>query len=579
MSKSLLRAAFSLFSVAIILFFVVSCQPENEGRQVVRTEYVETVEYLKELITAEIEKAGINGLSISLVDEEGIVWAEGFGFSDKANDVASTADTVYRVGSISKLFTDVGIMQLVEDGKIDLDAPITDYYLEFSLEDPFPDDEPVSLRRLMSHTSGIPRECRVGHYFDDSEPSIKETVLSLNGMRHVYPVGTRTKYSNVGITIVGHVLAEVSGQDYVAYLKEHILEPIGMDSSELLPTEEVRENLSKARMWIADEWNSRGTAIDAPLFSLGTLPAGNLFSTVKDVAKFHSMIFSGGMVAENRIIGSETLSSMFEKVTMANGSEGRFGLGFVIGEVSGTKTYGHGGEVYGFSSSFIGSPEHKVGVVVLSNEGMVNATTDKIAIKALQLMLKIKGVGEGVTETEYIEMPADELVEYTGDYESEYFWTKITSSENGLVFNFSGLPGWLYPTAKDEFVASGPDIFDTKVTFARDDKGGISGFEFRGQGFSVVGLETPAAPDHWENLTGVYGPDYLPIIVTIKYGHLYAFIEYLNDYRLIPVEGSDTIFDLKVGLYDGEQLEFKLSPDGTVEGIVLAGMEFAPLEK
>ena len=209
MIKLACRTCISFALVLFSLLVGISCQPvETKPAEqlsiAAKPAYENIAESLKELITTEIEKAGINGLSIALVDDQKVVWAEGFGFSDKNAGKRASIGTVYRVGSISKLFTDIGIMQLVEQGKIDLDAPITDYFPEFELDDPFPDDDPVSLRRLMSHTSGIPRECRVGHYFDGNEPTIEETVMSLIGMRHVYPVGTRTKYSNSGITIVGY---------------------------------------------------------------------------------------------------------------------------------------------------------------------------------------------------------------------------------------------------------------------------------------------------------------------------------------------------------------------------------------
>ena len=111
---------------------------------------------------------GLPALSIALVDNQQIVWARGFGFADVQKQTPATADTVYRVGSVSKLFTDLAVMQLVEQGRLDLDAPVSRVLPEFSPRNPF--NTPITLRQLMSHRSGLVREPPLGHYFDPSTP-------------------------------------------------------------------------------------------------------------------------------------------------------------------------------------------------------------------------------------------------------------------------------------------------------------------------------------------------------------------------------------------------------------------------
>ena len=135
---------------------------------------------------------------------------EDFGLADPDRKIPATEKTVYRVGSVSKLFTDIGVMQMVERGRIDLDAPIQKYLPGFHVNNPF-DAVPMTLRQLMSHRSGLLREPAVGHYFDPTEPTLAATVASLNGTELVYAPESRTKYSNAGIAIVGHVLDEWPG--------------------------------------------------------------------------------------------------------------------------------------------------------------------------------------------------------------------------------------------------------------------------------------------------------------------------------------------------------------------------------
>ena len=130
--------------------------------------------------------------------------------ADPKAKTPATAETVYRIGSVSKLFTDIGIMQLVERGELNLDAPVTDYLPDFHPKNPF--GTPITLRQLMSHRSGLLREPPVGNYFETSEPSLAATVRSLNDTELVFAPNTHTKYSNAAIAIVGYVLEKRSGR-------------------------------------------------------------------------------------------------------------------------------------------------------------------------------------------------------------------------------------------------------------------------------------------------------------------------------------------------------------------------------
>ena len=129
-----------------------------------RKDYAAAVATLEQFITHEMADKELPALSIALVDDQQVVWAKGLGFADAKRKVPATAETVYRVGSVSKLFTDIAVMQLVEQRKLDLDAPVTRYLPEFSPRNPF--GKPITLRQLMSHRSGLVREPPVGNYFE-----------------------------------------------------------------------------------------------------------------------------------------------------------------------------------------------------------------------------------------------------------------------------------------------------------------------------------------------------------------------------------------------------------------------------
>ena len=219
--------------------------------------YQGVAQALTALIEQQRAEHKIPAVSVALVDGSRVVWARGFGWADSAAGVPATAATVYRVGSVSKLFTDIAVMQLVERGKLALDAPITRYLPDFHPRNPFGGE--ITLRQLTSHRSGLTREPPVGHYFDDTEPTLAATVASLNRTSLIYPPGKQTKYSNAGIAVLGDVLERTQGESFYPYLQHAVLEPLGMRASAFQPTAEVRGGLAKGYMWTLD-----GRRFEAP---------------------------------------------------------------------------------------------------------------------------------------------------------------------------------------------------------------------------------------------------------------------------------------------------------------------------
>src|SRR5262249_52028695 len=159
--------------------------------------YAAVAKKLERFIAREVADKGLPAVSIALVDDQTIVWARGFGYANIKNGDLATAETVYRVGSVSKLFTDIAVMQLVEAGKLDLDAPVTKYLPDFKPANPF--KKPITLRQMMAHRSGLVREPPVGNYFDPTQPTLADMVKSLNKTTLVYAPESKIKYSNAAI--------------------------------------------------------------------------------------------------------------------------------------------------------------------------------------------------------------------------------------------------------------------------------------------------------------------------------------------------------------------------------------------
>ena len=198
------------------------------------------------------------------------------------------------------------------------------------------------------------RESPVGGYFDPNEPGLAATVDSIRSCVLVNPPNTKTRYSNVGPSIAGQILATVTGSDYVGYQKEHVLGPIGMTSSSYILSGIPKDRLAVSYMQVAD---GRGGFIEqeAPVFDLGTIPAGNLFTTVDDLARFVSVLAADGRAGDKQIIAPATLAQMWTRQLTTE--ETGYGIGFMVGKFRGHKSVSHSGAVYGHSASLVFLPD------------------------------------------------------------------------------------------------------------------------------------------------------------------------------------------------------------------------------
>src|SRR5262245_51509756 len=176
------RAAVPLTGFAAFVLALLLAGPTGRAPCAVRQppagKYKEAIQQLQRWIAREVADKNIPGLSLALIDDQDTVWEAGFGHADPKEKTLTGAETVYRVGSVSKPFTALALMLLVQQGLLDLDAPVTRYLPEFRPKDPF--KKAITLRQLLSHRSGLVRECPVGNYFDMTSPSLADMVKSLN---------------------------------------------------------------------------------------------------------------------------------------------------------------------------------------------------------------------------------------------------------------------------------------------------------------------------------------------------------------------------------------------------------------
>ncbi len=521
------------------------------GSSTPAADYSPMLPALENAIRREMAEWNLGGIAVALVDDQRVIYAAGFGEAKR--------DSIFRVGSISKLFNAVAVMQQVEGGKLDLDAPLPAAVLPLN---PFAGEPPVTLRQMLCHRSGFQRESPLGGYFDASEPGLAATVASIRSCVLVTRPGEKTRYSNVAPSLAGHLVEQVTGQPFEEYQREHILASLGMTNSAWTLAHTPHKRIARSHMRVADGhggWRRRA----APLFDLGTLPAGNLFSTAEDLAHFASALLAGG----SGLLKPETLQQMWQPQLTSDDTG--FGLGFSIGKFRGHRTVGHNGAVYGYSSLFVLLPEEKLAVIVLGNEDIANGRIQHIGELALSLLLETR-LGEKPPVPAKISLPQD-LVNFTGDYESQSFWARLEVRGRELSGEISGQPTSFVPAGGLRFIADSRVDHALPVLFDRDTTGAISGFKYGPvQQFTRVRANPARLRPEWGALLGSYGPDFIPLVLSERYGHLYAMTENMVDYRLTPVNRN--VCALPPGMYADEQVVFLRPRNGRAHYINFANM-------
>ncbi len=385
----------TLFLVAGIPFLFGSSAVEikpapttnAEIRQRYAVSYERVKEYTSELIRKEMKKNNVTGLSIALVDDQRIAWAQGFGYVDEKREIPAAPETIYKIGSITKLFTAAAVMRLAEQGMLDIDRPLQIYLPEFSVRSRFPDGKPITLRDLMTHHSGLPANFLKGMW--SRKPGPFTDVVSLIKNEYVaYPPGLVYSYSNLGYTLLGHAVQKVSGREYASYIEESFLRPLGMTHSGFSPPPDSKRIISKAYY--------KENEFDEP--SLRDIPAGGLYSSVLDLSRFVQMIFAQGNAQGLRILKPETVSEMLrpQNAAVRLDLNFRIGIGWVLSGLGDVDIQNAGpvayqpGTTLAFHSQMVILPKYRIGVVVLSNSSTSGRVVNKAAAKALTLALEAK---------------------------------------------------------------------------------------------------------------------------------------------------------------------------------------------
>lgn len=310
------------------------------------------------------------GLALGIVRGGQLEAFHAEGFADIASARPITEDTVFRIGSLTKTFTGIAVMQLWEQGRVDLDAPANRYLRAFELVPARPDFRPASVRHLLTHTAGI-REMlhlrgllQMTRVLGEAIPA-GQRVPGLaeyyrGGLRVDLDPGTSWMYTNHGFATLGQIVEDVTGEPLDRYFREHIFEPLGMDSTDLVRSERVR-----ARLATGYELLSHGARpVDCELITAG---AGGIYSSPRDMARYLTALLAGGANEHGSVLGPETVATMYAPQYRPDPRLPGMGLAFWRADLGGHPAIEHSGIVPGFDSQIYLAPDDRVGVMAFAN--------------------------------------------------------------------------------------------------------------------------------------------------------------------------------------------------------------------
>jgi CubicO group peptidase (beta-lactamase class C family) len=388
------------------------------------TDYTSLIKEYRELLKTEMSKNKVVGLSIALVDKNGIIWSEGLGYENLEDSVKATDRTIYGIGSITKLFTATALLQLYEKKVIDIDKPVVQYVPELHIKSLYGNINSITTRMLMTHSSGFPSDL----FGSDSErDSYKNVVKDLNKEYVAFPPSYLRCYSNIGYGFLGYELEKLGKEDYPVIIRKNIFEPLGMKGTFLIEDPASIKNTSKTydgNMKRKDEGYKPN------------MPAGGIFSNVRDM----SLFISSWLSDKSPLLSTKTIN-----LALTPQNAGKFNLGSEYGigwDLKRSDYYykaEHGGALV-YYRSFISLNRYAgLGVIILTNSaagGSITWRASELVDKACALK-KVPYKRMGTFNADSIMDKKLILTQYAGNYGQNMSWYPLIARDSALI----GKPG------------------------------------------------------------------------------------------------------------------------------------------
>ncbi len=313
-------------------------------------------------VEAQMKDQRLPGLALGIVKGDQIVHLKSFGIADPSGR-AVTPQTPFIIGSVSKSFTALAVMQLVEQGKIELDAPVQHYIPWFRVADEAASAQ-ITVRHLLYQTSGL--STKTGRSFqgsgDTSDGALEQAVRKLSTVELTGSVGMTHQYSTVNYSVLGLIVQTVSGQSYETYIQEHIFDPLQMNHSFTSQTEAQSQGFATGYHYAF----GMPMPVDLP-HNRGLLPAGYLISSAEDMTHYLIAQLNDGKYKDAALLSPDGMIETHNPAVPTGVTDTFYGMGWFVGPINGIPAVHHDGETFNFDANMILLPESQQGIVVLIN--------------------------------------------------------------------------------------------------------------------------------------------------------------------------------------------------------------------
>lgn len=542
MKKSKLTVTLFLSLVTAFLSFSAGAQSLSAKQQ--------TAEFDK--ILSEQFKPGETGCAALVAKNGQVIYRKAFGLADLELNVPMKPEMVFRIGSITKQFTAIAILQLMEQGKLSLQDEITKYIPDYPMQ-----GHSITIEHLLTHTSGIKSYTNVPEFqvMMRTDLTPEEIIEKIKPLPMEFAPGTRWNYNNSGYIILGCIIEKVTGKTYAEYLQENFFTPLGMTGSYY--GNDIRIIKNRASGYQPGE----GGIVNADYLSM-TLPyaAGSIMSTVDDLYKWNRALHS------YKLVKKETLDMAHTPYKLSDGMSTGYGYGWSLSELQGSSTIEHGGGINGYLSYAVYVPDEDVFVALLSNSNGQAPEFSSLRMAAI-------AVGKPLNTIE-IQLGEEAMKEYIGIYADDKGFERSITMEDGSLYaaREGGPKRKLIAAEKDQFLYE--NSF-TKLKFARNGSGIIISATLNERGAitelkkSDKPLESRKEITLAEAVLDRYVGEYqlapgFTITFTREGNRL--FTQATGQQRFEVFAQSETKFFLKVV---DAQVEFVTGPDGKVNAIIL----------
>jgi CubicO group peptidase (beta-lactamase class C family) len=523
----------------IFILIVLSLQIRIAGAQA--PDYSSFIEKYSTKFKNELSANDIAGLSIAVVDGDRTVWSAGFGYYNKQDSIGVSENTPFLIGSITKTFTALAIMQLYENGKIDIDAPLKKYLPEFQLKQINGNEQLVTIRQLMTHHGGIP------DFLSNKHPKKQLNMdLILDYINHDYatfPPNTIYSYTNSGIGLLGILIERVTKQTFPDYIKTHILEPLHMNSSGIFSFSDMPLSVSLG-------YNS--DLSEEKEFPGIITPSGGIYSSSADMANYIKLWLKSG-ISNTKLIGNAAIDEMIK----TQNDQVVLDLGLQIGLVwnilynQAGRCIEHDGGTLWHRSEMCIAPEAGLGIVILTNSLKGNTMASLCKYEMLEELVKIKGcdkTGFSIEpryksnhrfslaehpEIKPVTISYDEKVRLSGSYGTFGEIIKIQIKDSSLFTHYYGHDLYLLPVNNNEFVVS-----PTK-DYSIANPGNRFFFEKFNNALNLIEIDKNGSFAH-------YGERLEPVMIPTSWK------SQTGSYEMLPDENiSSPLSDFKLSIEDG----------------------------